>query len=973
MISTVTSTCTSNGNSKFPRSTSSAACTTDIGAADTFPQENFTGFLSDTSNDSRNDGKSEAQRRSTVTQPALQNHPNNLKVVLPTTVASKPNSSIGNITPISSGQMFYLLPASTVKNAASTGAIILNRPSIESESQTGKVTKTSSVNTTTPSITCKIGEKLYKCFEIESTTEDESHMVSKLSTAEGESCMVSKLSTTEEESRMVSKLSTTEDEARMVSKLSTTEEESHMVSKLSTTEEESRKVSKLSTTEEESRMVSKLSTTEEESRMVSKLPATEEESHMVSKLSTAEEESRIISKLPATEDESRMVSKLSTTEDEAPMVSKLSNTEEESRKVSKLPATEEESRKVSKLSTTEEESRMVARLSPTQQHPVTTSHQLHPRTTGHPVDTIPSLGSHPSQQVTSVTDSTEVRFVTTNDTSSTSSIGPTLLNENPKQPSELVPPFLPPSTPENTVDPSPVPGEADTTDTKKLYTELTVYIPENLQSMQPAGEIAPSKALPNPDQSEFEGPQLQINENCSNAFGGGSYATPMGCTLPDAMTPSTVADKPQAPTPSGICADDVRVKSTDADAMPAPNSHSLPKKKRNRQANHVKRPMNAFMVWARIHRARLAHQNPHANNADISIQLGQSWNALTLEQKQPFYDEAEKLKKLHRQENPGWVYSPRPPKRRREGYTLAPSGIDQAAILPKCKLNSNSTSYFTFGSQPRYVIPQNESGGFQAGSRAQLVPGINTSTIQLPVKNTSYTTKQHYVIEPIGAPQPPSAIKASRPSCHPTVFGQTAVGQIARPMGVPSSSADGGALLRLGVQNGKQNVLPGQGQGTDTAAVLINDVPMMVHPNVQIIKGTVLPTRYTAPAQAGNVQATVHAPVTESGQKGHGDSSANPGSDSGPDSGSDAGSSQSFQDGDLDDDERSLNLHIPEDQYSANERRTIDAQLFERFLSDINSCTKKQDRRQTPPPTIQENRPEDDIGEGKDELIDVVT
>jgi len=42
----------------------------------------------------------------------------------------------------------------------------------------------------------------------------------------------------------------------------------------------------------------------------------------------------------------------------------------------------------------------------------------------------------------------------------------------------------------------------------------------------------------------------------------------------------------------------------------------------NRNGN-VKRPMNAFMVWARLYRPYLANEYPNANNSEISIRLGQ--------------------------------------------------------------------------------------------------------------------------------------------------------------------------------------------------------------------------------------------------------------------------------------------------------------------------------------------------------------
>lgn len=43
---------------------------------------------------------------------------------------------------------------------------------------------------------------------------------------------------------------------------------------------------------------------------------------------------------------------------------------------------------------------------------------------------------------------------------------------------------------------------------------------------------------------------------------------------------------------------------------------------------HVKRPMNAFMVWAQAARRKLADQYPHLHNAELSKTLGKLWRSV---------------------------------------------------------------------------------------------------------------------------------------------------------------------------------------------------------------------------------------------------------------------------------------------------------------------------------------------------------
>nr|XP_035124983.1 transcription factor 7-like 2 isoform X9 [Callithrix jacchus] len=115
------------------------------------------------------------------------------------------------------------------------------------------------------------------------------------------------------------------------------------------------------------------------------------------------------------------------------------------------------------------------------------------------------------------------------------------------------------------------------------------------------------------------------------------------------------------------------------------SKHQDSKKEEEKKKPHIKKPLNAFMLYMKEMRAKVVAECTLKESAAINQILGRRWHALSREEQAKYYELARKERQLHMQLYPGWSARDNYGKKKKRKRDKQPGETNDLSAPKKCR------------------------------------------------------------------------------------------------------------------------------------------------------------------------------------------------------------------------------------------------------------------------------------------------
>lgn len=182
---------------------------------------------------------------------------------------------------------------------------------------------------------------------------------------------------------------------------------------------------------------------------------------------------------------------------------------------------------------------------------------------------------------------------------------------------------------------------------------------------------------------------------------------------------------------------------------------------KKREKDHIRRPMNAFMIFSKRHRALVHQRHPNQDNRTVSKILGEWWYALGPKEKQKYHDLAFQVKEAHFRAHPDWKWCNKDRRKSLSEGRGTPGAKEarERSVSESTEAHSTSQGADHKGAGPSWTSPRSDGHRGSMGGQLQRPRAFSQSAV-----HTLERREEETDLESAGLFQPCTPAHPQRPS-----------------------------------------------------------------------------------------------------------------------------------------------------------------------------------------------------------------